>query len=87
MQLGHRDADPGSRDKVRGTPTPARQAGIDESVVTAARLLPLNPPSVKRAHLDRRPTGLETIFALILGMLYPDRTWPALPIASASGKI
>jgi hypothetical protein len=27
------------------------------SVATAAQLLPLGPPSVKRAHLDRRPTG------------------------------
>jgi hypothetical protein len=52
MPLGSRDADP-----ARGTPTPARQAGIAGSVVTAARLLPLGPPSEKRAHLDRRPTG------------------------------
>src|SRR6202023_709761 len=52
MPLGSRDADP-----ARGTPTPARQAGIAGSVVTAAQLLPLGPPSVKRAHLDRRPTG------------------------------
>src|SRR5260370_1004168 len=52
MPLGSRDADP-----ARGTPTPARQAGIADSVVTAAQLLPLCPPSIKRAHLDRGPTG------------------------------
>jgi len=48
---GRGDADP-----ARGIPTPARQAGIADSVVTAARLLPLGPPSEKLAHLDRRPT-------------------------------
>src|SRR6266851_8765394 len=52
MPLGSRDVDP-----ARGTPTPARQAGIAGSVVTAAQLLPLGPPSENRAHLDRRPTG------------------------------
>jgi len=31
--------------------------GFLDSVVTAAELLPWGPPSVKRAHLDRRPTG------------------------------
>jgi hypothetical protein len=48
--LGH--PSPGSRHH-----DASRQAGIDESVVTAARLLPLGPPSENRAHLDRRPTG------------------------------
>jgi hypothetical protein len=41
----------------RGHPDASRQAGIAGSVATAAQLLPLGPPSVKRAHLDRRPTG------------------------------
>ena len=31
--------------------------GLRDSVVAAAQLLPLRPPSVTRAHLDRRPTG------------------------------
>jgi hypothetical protein len=38
MPLGSRDADP-----VRGTPTPARQAGIAGSVATIPPLLPPEP--------------------------------------------
>jgi len=54
MPLGSGDADP-----ARGTAPlkpkpglngPSSQAGIAGSVVTAAQLLPLGPPSVKRAH-------------------------------------
>jgi hypothetical protein len=40
---------PGSRH-----PDASRQAGIAGSVATAVQLIPLGPPSVKRAHLDRR---------------------------------
>jgi hypothetical protein len=40
-----------------GTPTPAVRPASPGSVATAAQLLPSGPPSVKRAHLDRRPTG------------------------------
>ena len=40
MPLGRRDAEP-----ARGTPTPAHQAGIAGSVVTAAQLLPLVLPN------------------------------------------
>jgi hypothetical protein len=52
MPLGSRDADP-----VRGTPTPARQAGIAGSVVTAAQLLPLVLPNGRTSTGARQATA------------------------------
>jgi hypothetical protein len=52
MPLGSRDADP-----ARGTPTPARQAGIAGSVVTAAQLLPLVLPNGRTSTGARQATA------------------------------